>query len=96
VRDCVRAGDTVGRMGGDEIVVLLPGLHDLDEAARIAETIRLHAAEPIECCGETMHVTLSIGVTLAAPGESADAITARADAAMYQAKSDGRNRVSRL
>lgn len=96
VRDCVRAGDTVGRMGGDEIVVLLPGLHDLDEAARIAETVRLHAAEPIECCGETMHVTLSIGVTLAAPGESADAITARADAAMYQAKSDGRNRVSRL
>lgn len=96
VRDCVRAGDTVGRMGGDEIVVLLPGLHDIEEAARIAETIRLHAAEPIHCCGETFHVTLSIGVTLANADESADAVTARADTAMYQAKSDGRNRISRL
>jgi len=83
IRDCVRAGDTVGRMGGDEIVVLLPGLHDVYQAARIAETVRLHACEPIAYRGNAIQATLSIGVTSGTAGESADAITARADTAMY-------------
>jgi len=89
-RECLREGDTVGRLGGDEMVVLLPGLHSLDEAARTAEKIRSHAAEPIHHAGNTIHATLSIGATLAYPGESVTAITARADEAMYQAKQAGR------
>ncbi|MGD9621440.1 MAG: diguanylate cyclase [Mycolicibacterium sp.] len=91
IRDCVRQEDTVGRTGGDEMLVLLPGMHDIDEAAQIAKKIRSRAAEPIHHSGTTLHATLSIGVTLAHPGEAASAVTARADAAMYDAKQAGRN-----
>ncbi len=94
VRDCVREGDTVGRTGGDEILVLLPGLHSLDEAAQIAEKIRARTAEAIQHSGSDLRATLSIGVTLAVAGASVSDITARADAAMYQAKHAGGNVVS--
>lgn len=96
IRQSVRKGDTVGRMGGDEIVVLLPGVHSLDEAARIGEEIRCRAAEPIQHAGETIQATLSIGATVACPGESAGIVTARADEAMYQAKQARRNMVVRI
>jgi diguanylate cyclase (GGDEF)-like protein/PAS domain S-box-containing protein len=94
IRGCVRHGDTVGRTGGDEIMVLLPSLHSLDEAAQIAEKIRRSAAKPIHHCGNTFDVTLSIGATLAVPGETVPAMTARADEAMYQAKRAGGDSVS--
>jgi len=93
IRESVRHGDTVGRTGGDEILVVLPGVHSLDEVARIGEQIRCRAAEPIHESGTTIHATLSIGATIADPGESVSSITARADAAMYQAKSHDRNTV---
>lgn len=94
INECVRHGDTVGRTGGDEILVLLPGLHNIGEAAHIAEKIRARAAEPIHRSGETYSATLSIGATLAIPGESVVATTTRADAAMYNAKHQGGNTVS--
>jgi diguanylate cyclase (GGDEF)-like protein/PAS domain S-box-containing protein len=94
--ECVRPDDTVGRTGGDEILVLLPGVHNLDEAALIAEKIRCRVAEPIREAGQTIHVTLSIGATIALSGEPVAAITARADAAMYQAKMGNRNTVIRI
>jgi len=96
IGECVREVDTVGRMGGDEILVLLPGLHSLNEAAQIAEKIRCRAAEPIHRAGHVIHATLSIGAALAAPGESVSAITARADIAMYEAKRMGRNTVIQI
>jgi diguanylate cyclase (GGDEF)-like protein len=91
VRDCVRDADMVGRAGGDEMLILLNGLHDLDEVSAIAEKIRCRAAEPICHNGTTIHVTLSIGGTLSRSGESARSVIARADTAMYQAKQAGRN-----
>ncbi|MCV7175176.1 diguanylate cyclase [Mycolicibacterium sphagni] len=93
IRECVGRGDTVGRTGGDEILVLLPGVHSLDEVAAVAEKIRCRAAEPIEHPGGIIHATLSIGATLAVPGEDAMTATARADEAMYRAKGTGRNTV---
>ena len=96
ISESVRDGDTVGRMGGDEIVVLLPGVHSADEAARIAEKIRCRAAEPILHDGQTIRATLSIGATVSVPGESATAVTARADEAMYRAKQARRNTVVRI
>ncbi|WP_328359966.1 sensor domain-containing diguanylate cyclase [Mycobacterium sp. NBC_00419] len=96
ISDSVRSGDTVGRMGGDEMVVLLPGVHSLDEAVQIAEKIRCRAAEPIDHDGTAISATLSIGATVSAPGESSSAVTARADAAMYQAKQARRNTVVRI
>lgn len=93
VSQCVRHGDTVGRTGGDELLVLLPGLHNIDEAVQIAEKIRLRAAEPIHEDGKIFSVTLSIGATLAIPGEAVVDTSSRADAAMYQAKGQGGNTV---
>lgn len=93
IRDSVRQGDTVGRIGGDELLILLVGIHSLDEAVQIAEKIRSQAAEPIHQSGHTLSTTLSIGVTLAVPGEPVTSIVTRADAAMYQAKTAGRNNV---
>ena len=96
IRACVRQGDTVGRTGGDEMLVLLPGLHNLDEATQIAESIRSRCAEPIDLAGKAIRATLSIGATIAAPGESIVTMTSRADTAMYQAKNAGRNTVTRI
>ncbi|MGB1223324.1 MAG: diguanylate cyclase domain-containing protein, partial [Mycobacterium sp.] len=93
ISECVRHGDTVGRTGGDEMLVLLPGLHSLEEAIQIAEKIQARTAAPIEIAGSTFHATLSIGATLAVPGETVVDVTARADAAMYQSKHAGGNTV---
>ena len=93
IRECVRQGDTVGRTGGDEILVVLPGLRGIDQLSHISEKIRAGAAEPIQESGTTIHATLSIGATLAVPGETVSSVIARADAAMYQAKSGDRNTV---
>ena len=94
--ECVRQSDTVGRTGGDEILVLLPGVQSLEQAAQIAEKIRYRASEPIHESGITIHATLSIGATIALPGEPVSSITARADAAMYDAKSADRNTVIKI
>lgn len=96
IRICVGEGDTVGRLGGDEILVLLNGVHDLDELVEIAEKIRVRASEPIFFADQTIRATLSIGATLAAPGESVYTLMARADVAMYAAKRAGRDTVTRI
>jgi len=96
IKICVRDSDTVGRMGGDEIQVLLNGVHDLDEVVMIAEKIRCRASEPIRFADQTIRSTLSIGATLATPGESVYSMMARADVAMYEAKRSGRDTVTRL
>jgi diguanylate cyclase (GGDEF)-like protein/PAS domain S-box-containing protein len=93
IRACVRAGDTVARMGGDEFLVVLDGVHELDEAADIAEKIRASISGPIEVPGGVVTTTMSIGVTLSGAGENADAMVARADEAMYDAKAAGRDKV---
>ncbi|TAM68146.1 MAG: sensor domain-containing diguanylate cyclase [Mycobacterium sp.] len=95
IRASVRRGDTVGRTGGDEILILLPGVRSADELSQIAEKIRRRVAEPIHVSGNTVCATLSIGASLARPAESVDAVTARADEAMYRAKSGHRNTADR-
>lgn len=96
VRVCVRDADTVGRLGGDEILVLLNGVHDLDEVVMIAEKIRCRASGPIHLGDEVVRATVSIGATLANPNESVYSMMARADVAMYKAKRAGRDTVTRI
>ncbi|MDP2289531.1 MAG: GGDEF domain-containing protein [Actinomycetota bacterium] len=93
IRSCIRAGDLLARMGGDEFLVVLDGVENLTEATTIAEKVRLSAAEPVTISGQEAHATLSIGVTIMSAGEDIDAMIARADSAMYAAKRHGRNRV---
>jgi diguanylate cyclase (GGDEF)-like protein/PAS domain S-box-containing protein len=93
IRDCVREGDTVGRIGGDEMLVLLPGVHSVEEVAAIGNKIRARVSEPIPTEGAPVYVTLSVGATLAFAGESVATMTTRADAAMYMAKKAGRDNV---
>lgn len=90
-----RKTDYVGRWGGEEFVVLLSGSDE--EGARIgAERIRA-AIEAMQVCTETGHpvpVRASIGVSLLEVNDTPEVLMARADRAMYQAKSSGRNRIS--
>jgi diguanylate cyclase (GGDEF)-like protein/PAS domain S-box-containing protein len=87
----VRAEDAVGRMGGDEFLVVLDG--DVDEAAAvaIADELRRACSLAIETPAGAVSTTLSIGVVLRHPTESADALILRADAALYEAKRRGRD-----
>lgn len=94
IRECLRDSDTIGRLGGDEILVLVPAVHSLDEVRMVAEKIRANVDQPVYRSGKSFGVTLSIGATLAVTGESAATLIARVDSAMYQAKQEGRNRVT--
>jgi diguanylate cyclase (GGDEF)-like protein len=95
LQDTVRAEDTVARVGGDEFVLLLPRVSSAEEVALVADKVRGALAVPIECDGQCLEVTVSIGVALApSDGRSADELLRVADAAMYIAKRAGRNRVA--
>jgi diguanylate cyclase (GGDEF)-like protein/PAS domain S-box-containing protein len=92
LRETLRSSDDLGaRLGGDELLIVLHGVQDLVNALALAEKLRAAAAQPIPTPAGPVQATLSIGVTLARPGESTDSIVARADAAMYRAKKSGRN-----
>lgn len=89
----IRQGDVAGRLGGDELLVILDGIHDAHEAWSVAEKIREAVREPIQLDSESVSVSVSIGVTLVHPDETVDELIARADRAMYAAKEEGRDRV---
>jgi diguanylate cyclase (GGDEF)-like protein len=90
----IRGGDLLARVGGEEFGILLPGA-DLARAADAAERIRAAlAAAPVEAAGRALAVTASFGCAALAPGEPPEALVARADARLYEAKRDGRNRVA--
>ena len=88
----IRTGDAVVRYGGEEFLLLLPQA-DRAQAARIAERVRAAVATGATIADRTLAVTVSLGVAERAPGETRDALIARADAALYRAKQGGRDRV---
>ena len=93
IHQTIRRRDWAARIGGDEMLVVLYGLNDLAKALVIGDKIRAAAQVPIEFGPDQITVTISVGVTLASSEESVDAIIARADHAMYQAKQQGRDQV---
>jgi diguanylate cyclase (GGDEF)-like protein len=89
----VRGGDGVVRWGGEEFLLVLPGV-ELGQARRIVERARATVEEDaVVVGGKVLRVTISAGVAERHPGESRDAVIARADEALYVAKNSGRNRV---
>lgn len=90
----LRSTDVVGRYGGEEFVVMLPGT-GLVEARRLLDAIRQDFGCIVhEAAGQRFQCSFSAGVAQWSAGEGADAVMGRADAMLYQAKAAGRNRVA--
>ena len=94
LKTALREADLCGRLGGEEFAVLLAGA-DLHAALQVAEKLRLAVQALVVPINDTMlHVTISVGVAKAgAACTDLTTLLAQADAAMYHAKSNGRNRV---
>jgi diguanylate cyclase (GGDEF)-like protein len=90
--DGVRGADHVARLGGEEFLVLLPGVR-LPQAATLAERLRASIARARLTNG--VRVTASFGVAEVQPGDGIESLIARADGALYEAKANGRDQVVR-
>ena len=89
---CVRGGDTVSRQGGDEFVVLLSEVEEVEDAAVIARRMLQAVAEVHAVDAHDLHVTTSIGISVFPDdGPDAETLIKNADTAMYQAKENGRH-----
>jgi diguanylate cyclase (GGDEF)-like protein/PAS domain S-box-containing protein len=92
---CVRATDTIGRLGGDEFTVVLSSLDRIETVDRIAQALVDKLAAPFELAGARAEVSASVGIALY-PADATQVcdLMARADQAMYAAKKGGRKRYS--
>jgi diguanylate cyclase (GGDEF)-like protein/PAS domain S-box-containing protein len=88
-----RPHDRIARFGGDEFVILCTGVEGPAEAAELADRIRGEAGGRFAIGDQEVFVSVSIGVALATGNESAEELLRDADAAMYEAKARGRDRV---
>jgi diguanylate cyclase (GGDEF)-like protein/PAS domain S-box-containing protein len=95
LRNVVRSGDTVGRLGGDEFIVLLGGITDTADAHLTAENLLNRFRDAFSIDGRELILTVSIGIALfPGDGESASELLRNADSAMYHSKELGRNTYS--
>ena len=93
LKAAVRASDTVCRQGGDEFVVLLPGLDGPEPACGVARKILAACEATFDLAGEAVRIGLSGGIALYPQhGDTFDALSRHADTAMYKAKRGGRMR----
>ncbi|MDO8319601.1 sensor domain-containing diguanylate cyclase [Rhodoferax sp.] len=93
---CVRReSDTVARVGGDEFVVILPELEAIQTATRVADKILAALARRFDIGAHPVHISSSIGIAFfPEQGNDEKQLMKMADAAMYQAKQNGRNQVA--
>jgi diguanylate cyclase (GGDEF)-like protein/PAS domain S-box-containing protein len=92
IKEVLRKQDTIARMGGDEFIILIPGLTDIDHTARLAEKI-LDAITPVFKIGDNeLYIGCSIGISIFPDdGMEIKTLLKNSDLAMYRAKEKGRN-----
>lgn len=89
---CIREMDSICRQGGDEFMVLLPGIEKREDVAAIAQKILAAMSDPHHIEGRNLVVSFSIGISIyPADADTPEALIQNADAAMYHAKEHGRN-----
>ena len=92
LKSCVRAQDTVARMGGDEFTILLHDISDAKDLTMIAENILASLKAPIRLKSQEVIISTSIGITTAPnDGMTRDVLMKNADLALYRAKDKGRD-----
>ncbi|WP_173983254.1 EAL domain-containing protein [Magnetospirillum sp. SS-4] len=92
IQDSVRRSDTVGRLGGDEFIVILGDFTDTAEVAQVADKIIAAIAAPFDISGRLLHSGTSIGIAVfPQDGDDGPTLMKNADIAMYQAKAAGRS-----
>jgi len=92
LRAALREIDVIARFGGDEFIFMLPGVRDAQAATKAARRILQALEAPVSSGAHEIKLSASIGIVLASGREDATAALRDADAAMYRAKRDGRNR----
>jgi diguanylate cyclase (GGDEF)-like protein len=92
LRSVLREGDTVGRVGGDEFVLILNDQSNEEVIFRAMQRITAEISQPMMIDGKELYVTCSAGISLyPQDGDDVDTLLKNADAAMYRAKDAGRN-----
>jgi diguanylate cyclase (GGDEF)-like protein len=95
LRMSVRKGDTVGRLGGDEFIVLLGGIETIDDVQAIVENIINHFRNAFKIDGREFLLTISVGIAMyPGDGNTGSELLRNADSAMYHSKGIGRNTYS--
>lgn len=90
--ECVRTGDTVSRIAGDEFTIILENLKSIDFSTTVANRIINKMAQPFVIGKKEVHVTCSIGISIYPfNDDDADSLVKKSDAAMFFSKSHGRN-----
>lgn len=93
LRASLRAGDVIGRIGGDEFVVLIEELNDIERLGLVAQKILDSVARPVFVRGQECLVTSSVGISVyPRDGKDSQLLLKNADSAMYRAKEQGKNR----
>jgi len=92
VKDAVRDNDVVARLGGDEFIVVVTNVDALEAVDGVVRKLQAAVSQPYAIEGHLLHTTPSVGISLfPADGDTAETLIRHADAAMYEAKSEGRN-----